>query len=532
MRRSRTRSPASSRSSGSGPREHRRPARHRRGRGSRAAAVRGRAGPRLRGDRGEGGGPRRRSDAAASGCGSPTSPGSRSTRSRSRSMITVEPAKRSYDDEARERLVELFGEPGALGDDDGELPLGPGRRAGRRRSPARPSSDPDDRLHVRPRDRRDEVLRRPQRRDRPASRALQRHRLLRGRRRASADGPSCPGTAPSRFELPVEIWREMIDAHYPYRGWVPADKQTIARLGRLKADRRPADLRRGVCRRCSTRPSPARAVNRELEELVDSLLYEGYALYPYTPGATKNATPTPFGIVYPPAYAERQPAHLRSSAASECVARGRRRERELEGASIRFLHAAGTAPQGESSAGSTLAPIGARRARRRRRRRRRVQLRRRSPGERPRAAAGRAARAEGLFRIRACVHNTTGSTRRRRPRWSAPRRCVASCSRPTRARDRSAGSFVSPLEHEGEVGAAVAGCASVNTCPVLASPATTTPCSAPRSCFPTTRGSRPESLGNLFDNTEIEEALVLHVQALSRRRARARSPSRTRPSAR
>ena len=41
-----------------------------------------------------------------------------------------------------------------------------------------------------------------------------------------------------------------------------------------------------------------------LERLVDSLLYEGYALYPYTPGATKNATPTPFGIVYPPAYAQ------------------------------------------------------------------------------------------------------------------------------------------------------------------------------------------------------------------------------------
>src|SRR5436190_7096818 len=40
-----------------------------------------------------------------------------------------------------------------------------------------------------------------------------------------------------------------------------------------------------------------------LEELVASLLYEGYALYPYTPGATKNATPTPFGIAYPPVYA-------------------------------------------------------------------------------------------------------------------------------------------------------------------------------------------------------------------------------------
>ena len=55
-----------------------------------------------------------------------------------------------------------------------------------------------------------------------------------------------------------------------------------------------------------------------LDELVSSLLYEGYALYPYTPGATKNATPTPFGIVYPPAYAAECPGafdHVRL----ECV---------------------------------------------------------------------------------------------------------------------------------------------------------------------------------------------------------------------
>ena len=48
-------------------------------------------------------------------------------------------------------------------------------------------------------------------------------------------------------------------------------------------------------------------MNSATEELVRSLLYEGYALYPYTPGV-KNATPTPFGIVYPPSYAEAQPA--------------------------------------------------------------------------------------------------------------------------------------------------------------------------------------------------------------------------------
>ena len=61
-----------------------------------------------------------------------------------------------------------------------------------------------------------------------------------------------------------------------------------------------------------------------LDALVDTLLYEGYALYPYTPGATKNATPTPFGIVYPPVYAAGSGAtfdHLQI----ECLDRRRRR---------------------------------------------------------------------------------------------------------------------------------------------------------------------------------------------------------------
>ncbi len=73
-----------------------------------------------------------------------------------------------------------------------------------------------------------------------------------------------------------------------------------------------------------------------LEELVESLLYEGYALYPYTPGAVKNATPTPFGIVYPPAYAERMPAaydHVRMDC--ELVAA----EGAPVSATVRFLQA-------------------------------------------------------------------------------------------------------------------------------------------------------------------------------------------------
>ena len=79
-------------------------------------------------------------------------------------------------------------------------------------------------------------------------------------------------------------------------------------------------------------------MNEGLEALVSSLLYEGYALYPYTPGAAKNATPTPFGIVYPPAYAERSGStfdHLRV----ECVLTAR--EGATVKATIRFLHPSG-----------------------------------------------------------------------------------------------------------------------------------------------------------------------------------------------
>ena len=80
-----------------------------------------------------------------------------------------------------------------------------------------------------------------------------------------------------------------------------------------------------------------------LDALVDTLLYEGYALYPYTPGATKNATPTPFGIVYPPVYAAGSGAtfdHLQI----ECVADRADRVR----GEVHFLQASGVRHQGEA----------------------------------------------------------------------------------------------------------------------------------------------------------------------------------------
>jgi hypothetical protein len=70
----------------------------------------------------------------------------------------------------------------------------------------------------------------------------------------------------------------------------------------------------------------------------------------------------------------------------------------------------------------------------------------------------------------------------------------------------SVGRFHSPLDSEG--------CVSVNTWPVLASPADDAILAA-AIVLPDHPELAPESCGELFDNTEIEEALLLHVQTLS-----------------
>ena len=76
------------------------------------------------------------------------------------------------------------------------------------------------------------------------------------------------------------------------------------------------------------------------------------------------------------------------------------------------------------------------------------------------------------------------------------------------------GRFISPIENDGPRAEAVAGCENVNTWPVLASPEDDVVLGAAM-FLPDHPRIAPESLGSLFDNTEIEEALLLHVQTLS-----------------
>jgi hypothetical protein len=222
-----------------------------------------------------------------------------------------------------------------------------------------------------------------------------------------------------------------------------------------------------------------------LERLVDSLLFEGYALYPYTPGSTKNATPTPFGIVYPTDSFERMQMQGVVTDADALVT-----------GEVRFLQASGEKHKAVE---------------------RRVQL-----GAAPAKVRFDFDDLEGYAelvverlpdghgRVTLQVENTTPLTDEEADadRKDALRKSMLSTHLLARVEGAK---FISPLER-GDDG--VAGCCQVNTWPVLATPEDDA-LLAPTILLPDHPEIAPESVNDFFDGTEIEEALVLHIQALS-----------------
>jgi hypothetical protein len=239
------------------------------------------------------------------------------------------------------------------------------------------------------------------------------------------------------------------------------------------------------------------ALAPQLEALVDSLLWEGYALYPYTPGATKNATPTPFGIVYPPAYAETLTStydHLELRCELEAPA-----DAVLE-AELRFLasgaerHQAGA--RALSLAGAMVGALAVQPA---------MKEASVEPEQGPPLVVGLqlGARelAPGRYEVSLLVENRTVVSSGL-DRAGALARSLLSTHPLLRV---TGGRFISPLERAYD---------SVNTFPVLATPVDDTVLGA-AIVLPDHPQIAPESRGGLFDSTEIEEALLLHVQVLS-----------------
>jgi hypothetical protein len=234
-----------------------------------------------------------------------------------------------------------------------------------------------------------------------------------------------------------------------------------------------------------------------LEQLVDSLLYEGYALFPYTPGSTKNATPTPFGIVYPPVYASTLDStfdclELRCGLAAPPDA--------VLSASVRFLVSGAERHQAAARElafpGAMVGALTGEAA---------VKQAVVDPETGPplqvtlelRAQAIAEHEYEVVFRIENRTVVSSGLDRA-----GALARSLLSTHPVVRIRG---GRFISPLER---------GYVSTNTFPVLATPADDAVVGA-AIVLPDHPQIAPESRGGLFDSTEIEEALLLHVQVLS-----------------
>jgi hypothetical protein len=221
-----------------------------------------------------------------------------------------------------------------------------------------------------------------------------------------------------------------------------------------------------------------------LDELVDTLLWEGHQLYPYTPEATKNATPTPFGIVYPPAYADGSP-HRFARLKLQCIAL----DTEEFSATVHCL-VEGEARRVDVAPGETMAftfgPV---------------------HGHVEMGVEDFA----GLRRVTVAVHNTTAAAG---DLTRADALAASLLSTHVVARCGAGGRFVSPVDPPDDAATAVMTCANVNTHPVLATPTDDAVLGA-AIILPDHPQIAPESRGSLFDSTEIEEALLLHVLALS-----------------
>jgi hypothetical protein len=240
----------------------------------------------------------------------------------------------------------------------------------------------------------------------------------------------------------------------------------------------------------------------DLDELVQTLLMEGYALYPYTPGATKNATPTPFGIVYPPVYAAGGPTTFDRILMQGIVEAG---EAATLAVTVRFLEASGerheaaerrvelpATPLAELCAGEGVAVEFA--------------------FERVRGRLRMYAQAflDGITRVSAALENATdvpeGLERAEALRYSMLSTHVIATV--------TGGRFHSPIAPPEHAATAVLTSACVNTYPVLATPEDDVLLGA-AIILPDHPQIAPESRGDLFDGTEIEEALLLHLLVLS-----------------
>ena len=255
------------------------------------------------------------------------------------------------------------------------------------------------------------------------------------------------------------------------------------------------------------------------ERVIRAVLYEGYVLYPYRPSSIKNRQRWNFGVLFPESWAAAQTGSDRSFFRMELLARAD--DAAEFDVTVRFLHIARRSQNGQSweDADERVA------------RKEKIRLGdlltqlstesftfessgtadRRQEGVEGEIELSAAQVLPGVFRLTAYVRNTSPVVASSREQ--ALVRSLASASAVLSIRD---GEFVSQTDPPPELKDAAAACQNEGVWPVLLGeePARDTVLGTPV-ILPDYPQIAPESAGDLFDGTEIDEILTLRILTLS-----------------
>ena len=237
------------------------------------------------------------------------------------------------------------------------------------------------------------------------------------------------------------------------------------------------------------------------ERIANAVLYEGYLLYPYRPSALKNRRQWMFGVLYPPGFCLRERAGDRSASRTECLLEGGDGARVA--VRVRFLQSVGSSAT-ECEIATDELPL-------------RTLLRgaetrpfRFGPLEGDIEISALHV-ADGLFRLGLSVTNR--SPLEPADREEALQASLLSCHALLGARE---GAFVPLTDPPPEWAGHAEQCANQGTWPVLVGdPARRELILSSPIILPDYPAVAPESPGDLFDGTEIDELLSLRIRTLS-----------------
>jgi len=267
-----------------------------------------------------------------------------------------------------------------------------------------------------------------------------------------------------------------------------------------------------------------------VEDVADAVLYEGYLLYPYRASAIKNQQRWNFGVLYPRVFAESQKGNDGWSMQTECLAHTSRESASVT-LRLRFLHLLerGTEDQPAQTwqegterdviiRSLNVAELSTHCERRNfafavNSEIDRIVLRKWEQIEGC-VEAQTEALGSGLFKIRIRVFNTASSDSSTLS--SRDRALLRSLVSAHTILQIEGGEFISLLEPPDELRDAAAQCKNVGTWPVLVGEdgERDAMLSSPIILYDYPKIA-PESAGNLFDGTEIDEILTLRIMTMT-----------------